>query len=104
MREIIEEQSINDINYQLLKEQFPNAVSVDEDGKYTIDSAKLQMSLDPSKANIREDGYGLNWVGKKELEYITIYSPNISSDKFTLELEGAVGSFGLRRDKLRFRG
>ena len=27
---------------------------------------KLQMSLDHSKANIKEEGYGLNWVGKKE--------------------------------------
>ncbi len=63
---IIQEQSINDINYELLKKQFPNAISIDEDGKYSIDPQKLQMSLDPSKAKIREDGYGLNWVGKKE--------------------------------------
>jgi len=63
---IIQEQSINNINYELLKKQFPNAISIDEDGKYTIDPQKLQMSLDPSKAKIREDGYGLNWVGKKE--------------------------------------
>lgn len=65
-KNIIEEQSINDINYELLKKQFPHAVSVDEEGKYIIDSQKLQMSLDPSKAEIKEDGYGLNWVGKKE--------------------------------------
>lgn len=65
-KNIIEEQSINDINYELLKKQFPHAVSVNEDGKYIIDKEKLQMSLDPSKAEIREDGYGLNWVGKKE--------------------------------------
>jgi adenine-specific DNA-methyltransferase len=62
----IEEQSINDNNYKKLKELFPHAVSVDEDGKYVIDPQKLQMSLDPSKAEIKEDGYGLNWVGKKE--------------------------------------
>lgn len=63
---MIEEQSINDNNYKKLKELFPHAVSVDEDGKYIIDKEKLQMSLDPSKAEIKEDGYGLNWVGKKE--------------------------------------
>ncbi len=63
---VIKEQSINDINYELLKKQFPHAVTVDENGKYVIDPQKLQMSLDPSKAEIREDGYGLNWVGKKE--------------------------------------
>ncbi|MDD2906155.1 MAG: site-specific DNA-methyltransferase [Sulfurimonas sp.] len=74
-KNIIEEQSINDNNYKKLKELFPHAVSVDEDGKYTIDPQKLQMSLDPSLANIREDGYGLNWVGKKEA-YHTAFSKN----------------------------
>ncbi|MCG3667378.1 site-specific DNA-methyltransferase [Aliarcobacter butzleri] len=65
-KNVIEEQSINDVNYELLKKQFPNAVSIDENGKYVIDPQKLQLSLDPSKAEIKEDGYGLNWVGKKE--------------------------------------
>ncbi|MEA1953269.1 MAG: site-specific DNA-methyltransferase, partial [Campylobacterota bacterium] len=41
---------------------------------------------------------------KKELEYITIYSPNISDDKFTLELESAVSSIGIKTDKIKFRG
>ena len=72
---VIEEITINDINYELLKEQFPHAVSIDEDGKYSIDPQKLQMSLDPSKANIKEDGYGLNWVGKKEA-YHNAFSKN----------------------------
>ncbi len=74
-KDVINEKSINDINYELLKKQFPNAVSIDEDGKYSIDPQKLQMSLDPSKANIKEDGYGLNWVGKKEA-YHTAFSKN----------------------------
>ena len=65
-KNVIEEQSINEVNYELLKKQFPHAVSIDEDGKYVIDPQKLQMSLDPSLAQIKEDGYGLNWVGKKE--------------------------------------
>ena len=71
----IEEQTINDVNYKKLKELFPHAVSVGEDGKYVLDPQKLQMSLDPSKANIREDGYGLNWVGKKEA-YHNAFSKN----------------------------
>jgi adenine specific DNA methylase Mod len=71
----IEEQSINDNNYKKLKELFPHAVSVNEDGKYVIDPQKLQMSLDPSKAEIKEDGYGLNWVGKKEA-YHTAFTKN----------------------------
>ena len=74
-KNIIEEQSINDTNYEQLKKLFPHAISVDENGKYVIDPQKLQMSLDPSKANIREDGYGLNWVGKKEA-YHTAFSKN----------------------------
>ncbi|MCW8895010.1 site-specific DNA-methyltransferase [Sulfurimonas sp.] len=72
---VMDEQSINDINYELLKKQFPHAVSIDEEGKYIIDPQKLQMSLDPSKADIKEDGYGLNWVGKKEA-YHTAFSKN----------------------------
>ncbi len=56
-KNVIDEQSINDINYELLKKQFPHAVSIDENGKYSIDPEKLQMSLDPSKANIKEDCY-----------------------------------------------
>ena len=74
-KNIIEEQSINDNNYQKLKELFPHAVSIDESGKYSIDPQKLQMSLDPSKAEIKEDGYGLNWVGKKEA-YHSAFSKN----------------------------
>jgi adenine-specific DNA-methyltransferase len=74
-KNIIEEQSINDTNYEQLKKLFPHAISVDENGKYVIDPQKLQMSLDPSKANIREDGYGLNWVGKKEA-YHSAFSKN----------------------------
>lgn len=65
-KNVIEEQSINEVNYELLKKQFPHAVSIDENGKYVIDPQKLQMSLDPSLSQIKEDGYGLNWVGKKE--------------------------------------
>lgn len=71
----IEEQTINDVNFQKLKELFPHAVSLDENGKYVIDPKKLQMSLDPSLAEIREDGYGLNWVGKKEA-YHSAFSKN----------------------------
>ena len=63
---VITECSINESNYNLLKKLFPHAVSINEDGKYAINTQKLQMSLDPSIAEITEVGYGLNWVGKKE--------------------------------------
>jgi adenine-specific DNA-methyltransferase len=42
--------------------------------------------------------------GKKECEYITVYSPNISNDKFTLEIESNISKLGIKPDKLRFRG
>lgn len=74
-KNVIEEKSINDVNYELLKKQFPDAVRIDENGKYIIDKEKLQLSLDPSKADIKEDGYGLNWVGKKEA-YHTAFTKN----------------------------
>jgi len=41
---------------------------------------------------------------KKECEYITVYSPNISDDKFTLEIESNISKIGIKSDKLRFRG
>jgi adenine-specific DNA-methyltransferase len=74
-QDVIDEKSVNDVNFEKLRELFPHAVGVDEDGKYVIDTQKLQMSLDPSRANIREDGYGLNWVGKKEA-YHNAFSKN----------------------------
>ena len=40
----------------------------------------------------------------KECEYITVYSPNISDDKFTLEIESNISKLGIKPDKLRFRG
>ena len=61
-KNVIEEQSINDVNYELLKKQFPHAVSIDENGKYVIDPQKLQMSLDPSLAQIKEDGKFWWWT------------------------------------------
>jgi len=74
-KNVLNEQSINDVNYEELKRLFPSAVSTNEDGKYIIDPQKLQMSLDPSKAEIKENGYGLNWVGKKEA-YHQAFSKN----------------------------
>ena len=65
-KDVIEEKTIAEVNYKLLKEHFPNAVTIDDDGKYVIDANKLQMLIDPSKAIIQENGYGLNWIGKKE--------------------------------------
>ncbi len=65
-KDVIEIESIDDRNIKILKENFPNAISTDEEGKFIIDPIKLQMYIDPSKAEIKENGYSLSWVGKKE--------------------------------------
>lgn len=64
-RDAIEEKTINQVNFEKLKELFPSAVSVDENGKYRISKEQLQTYIDPSLAEFKEDGYFLNWVGKK---------------------------------------
>ena len=65
--DIIEEQSIQDSNIEFFKKHFPQVLELDpEDGKYIINTEKLQLAIDPSKAKIEENGYELKWVGKKE--------------------------------------
>ena len=94
--------SIEDILYNLLvAESLPLSSKID-----TLIKDKLYFSLNSAfvLGDISIDELIDTLKIKKELEYITIYSPNINSDKFTLELESAVGNLGLKRDKLRFRG
>jgi adenine-specific DNA-methyltransferase len=108
-KNIIEKQTINDVNYKKLKELFPHAVSLDENGKYVLDPQKLQMSLDSSLTEIKEDGYGLNWVGKREAcnsalsKNYKVLKP-LNNDKFTLEIESNISKLDIKPDKLRFRG
>ncbi|CAA6806383.1 MAG: Type III restriction-modification system methylation subunit (EC [uncultured Sulfurovum sp.] len=101
-KNVIDEQSVNDNKYKELKRLFPHAVSIDENGKYLIDREKLQMDLEPSLAETKEEGYGLNWVGKKEA-YHTAFSKN---QKVLKPLEeqskdwGATGNILLKGDNL----
>ncbi len=74
-KDIIEEQSINERNIEILKQNFPNAIETDEGGKIIVNAQKLQMALDPSKVKVEEDGYELRWVGKKEA-YHTAFTKN----------------------------
>jgi adenine-specific DNA-methyltransferase len=65
-KNLIDEETIQDRNLRILQEYFPQALERDpQDGKYIINSEKLQLALDPSKSKIEEDGYELKWVGKK---------------------------------------
>ena len=75
-KNIVEEKSINENNIEILKRYFPNAIRLNDDGRYNIDTQALQLAIDPSKAKIDEDGYSLNWVGKKEA-YSSAYSKNL---------------------------
>ncbi len=74
-KNIIEEKSINENNLEILKRYFPNAIRLDDDGRYNIDTTALQLAIDPTKAKLDEDGYSLNWVGKREA-YSNAYTKN----------------------------
>lgn len=62
---VIEQESIQERNLELFLKNFPGVVSTGDDGDLVINTDKLKLALDP-KARIEENGYELNWVGKKE--------------------------------------
>ena len=64
--QILSEQTINQRNLAVLQAHFPQAIEVDEQGRFVINSTKLQLALDPSGVKVEEDGYELRWVGKRE--------------------------------------
>lgn len=69
---VIEQESIQERNLALFLKNFPGVVSTDEQGELVINTDKLKLALDP-KARFEENGYELNWVGKKEA-YHTAYA------------------------------
>ncbi|PNV83488.1 MAG: site-specific DNA-methyltransferase [Sulfurimonas sp.] len=74
-QDILTQESINERNIALLRENFPGAIEENIDGSFTVNANKLQMLIDPKNATIEENGYELNWVGKKEA-YHTAFSKN----------------------------
>lgn len=62
---VIEQESIQERNVAFFLQQFPGVVSTGESGELVINTDKLKLALDP-KARFEENGYELNWVGKKE--------------------------------------
>lgn len=62
---VIEQESIQERNLELFLKNFPSVVSTGEDGELVINTDKLKLALDP-KTRFEENGYELNWVGKKE--------------------------------------
>ena len=62
---VIEQPTIQERNLEVFLKNFPGVVLTGEDGELVINTDKLKLALDP-KARIEENGYELNWVGKKE--------------------------------------
>ena len=54
---------------EALRELFPQAVEVDDKGSIRVNTAAIQMALDPGNpagVRVEEDGYELRWVGKRD--------------------------------------
>ncbi|GAA9657175.1 hypothetical protein HpHCM49_14310 [Helicobacter pylori] len=63
-KEIGGEKSVNEKNVEVFNRYFPGCLSIENDDKLTLDTGKLKALLgDFSK--IKEEGYGLDFVGKK---------------------------------------
>lgn len=61
---------------EILQKHFPSAISQKEDGSYIVNKEQLQLMLDPKNCTVIENGYGLNWVGKKEAYHNAYTSTN----------------------------
>lgn len=73
--DVVKQESINERNIALLRENFPGVIEENIDGSFTVNARKLQLLIDPKKATIEEDGFELSWVGKKEA-YHTAFAKN----------------------------
>ncbi|GAA9585299.1 hypothetical protein HpHA60_05710 [Helicobacter pylori] len=63
-KEICGEKSVNEKNLEVFNRYFPGCLSVENDGKLTLDARRLKALLGDF-SEIKEEGYGLNFVGKK---------------------------------------
>ncbi|WP_131157336.1 site-specific DNA-methyltransferase [Helicobacter pylori] len=63
-KEIGGEKSVNEKNVEIFNRYFPGCLSVENDGKLTLDVGRLKALLGDF-SEIKEEGYGLNFVGKK---------------------------------------
>ncbi|GAA7342100.1 site-specific DNA-methyltransferase [Helicobacter pylori] len=63
-KEICEEKSVNEKNLEIFNHYFPGCLSIENDGKLTLDAGRLKALLGDF-SEIKEEGYGLNFVGKK---------------------------------------
>ncbi|GAA7163812.1 hypothetical protein HpCK100_02150 [Helicobacter pylori] len=63
-KEICEEKSVNEKNVEVFNRYFPGCLSIENDNKLTLDAGRLKALLGDF-SEIKEEGYGLDFVGKK---------------------------------------
>ncbi len=63
-KEICGEKSVNEKNLEVFNRYFPGCLSIENDGKLTLDAGRLKALLGDF-SEIKEEGYGLDFVGKK---------------------------------------
>ncbi|MGN8405493.1 site-specific DNA-methyltransferase [Helicobacter pylori] len=63
-KEIGGEKSVNEKNVEVFNRYFPGCLSIENDDKLTLDTRKLKALLGDF-SEIKEEGYGLDFVGKK---------------------------------------
>lgn len=63
-KEICGEKSVNEKNLEVFNRYFPGCLSIENDDKLTLDIRKLKALLGDF-SEIKEEGYGLDFVGKK---------------------------------------
>ncbi|WP_187866534.1 site-specific DNA-methyltransferase [Helicobacter pylori] len=63
-KEIGGEKSVNEKNVEVFNRYFPGCLSIENDDKLTLDTRRLKALLGDF-SEIKEEGYGLDFVGKK---------------------------------------
>ncbi|WQW27992.1 site-specific DNA-methyltransferase [Helicobacter pylori] len=63
-KEISEEKSVNEKNVEVFNRYFPGCLSIENDNKLTLNVERLKALLGDF-SEIKEEGYGLDFVGKK---------------------------------------
>ncbi|GAA7122457.1 hypothetical protein HpCHN48_09240 [Helicobacter pylori] len=63
-KEICGEKSVKEKNLEVFNRYFPGCLSIENDGKLTLDAGRLKALLGDF-SEIKEEGYGLDFVGKK---------------------------------------
>lgn len=63
-KEMDEEKSVNEKNLEVFNRYFPGCLSIENDNQLTLDTKKLKALLGDF-SEIKEEGYGLDFVGKK---------------------------------------